>query len=87
MTGADGRQAGFYALNGQPKTVEEAVDRMQYFQHSKEIRPLRPSYNAVRSVVVGEVKRGGDGRAESEIRELRSSSWRRLSGKSLTQLG
>jgi hypothetical protein len=33
---------GFYALDGQPKTVEEAVDRMEYFKHTHQNRPPKP---------------------------------------------
>ena len=31
--GAKDKDVGMYALDGQPKTVEKAVDRMQFFQH------------------------------------------------------
>ena len=31
-----------YALDGQPKTVEEAVARTQCFQHSGQERPQKP---------------------------------------------
>ena len=34
--GPEDRDVGIYALDGQPKRVEEAVDRMQFFQHSRQ---------------------------------------------------
>jgi hypothetical protein len=36
--GAEDRDAGLYALDGQPRTVEQAVDRMQYYQHSRQTK-------------------------------------------------
>jgi hypothetical protein len=39
--GAEDGDAGLYALDGHPKTVEEAVDRMQYYQHSRQGRPSK----------------------------------------------
>ncbi|XP_062615272.1 uncharacterized protein LOC134277010 [Saccostrea cucullata] len=40
--GAEDRDAGLYALDGHPRTVEEAVECMQYYQHSRRHRP-KPS--------------------------------------------
>lgn len=37
--GAEDVDAGLYALDGNPKTVEEALDRMQFYQHSRRRRP------------------------------------------------
>ena len=34
--GTEDRDVGIYALDGQPKRVEGAVDRMQFFQHSRQ---------------------------------------------------
>lgn len=67
--GAEDREAG---LDGQPKTVDEAVDRMQFYRHSRRDRPPCNSYNAVRSLVVDEESSKRDGKAESQIRELKS---------------
>lgn len=72
VTGAEDREAGLYALDGQPKTVDEAVDRMQFYRHSRRGRPPCNSYNAVRSLVVDEESSKRDGKAESQIRELKS---------------
>ena len=47
--GAEGKDAGMYFLDGQPKTVEEAVDRMQFFQHLRQGRPPKPKHD-VRAV-------------------------------------
>lgn len=37
--GAKDVDAGLYALDGNPKTVEEALDRMHCYQHSRRRRP------------------------------------------------
>lgn len=37
--GAEDVDAGLYTLDGNPKTVEEALDRMQFYQHSRRKRP------------------------------------------------
>lgn len=29
------RDAGLYALDGRPKTVEKSMNRMQYYQHTR----------------------------------------------------
>lgn len=39
--GAEDVDAGLHALDGSPKTVEEALDRMQYYQHSRRSKPHR----------------------------------------------
>lgn len=70
--GAEDREAGLYALDGQPKTVDEAVDRMQFYQHSRRSRPPCASYHAMRSLVVGEESSKRDEKAESQIQELKS---------------
>ena len=41
--GAEDKDAGMYAPNGQPKTVEEAVDLMHFFQHSRQGLPPKPN--------------------------------------------
>ena len=57
---AEDKDAGLYALDGQPKTVEEAVDRMQFFQHSRQGRPRKPKPEVVSAE---EAPQGtGDGR-------------------------
>jgi hypothetical protein len=40
--GTEDRDAGLYALDGQPKKVEQAVDRMQYFQHLRQTKSSKP---------------------------------------------
>lgn len=73
--GAEDREAGLYTLDGQPKTMEEAVDHMQYFQHSRQSRPPKPKREAVRSMADKDkvsVDSQKDGEGESEIKELRS---------------
>ena len=52
--GAKDEDAGMYALDGQPKTVEEAVDRMQCYQHSRQFRPPLRKHEAVRTVALDE---------------------------------
>lgn len=37
--GAENQDAGLHAFDGQPKTVEEAVDRMLYYQFTQRNRP------------------------------------------------
>ena len=60
-----------YALDGQPKTVEEAVDRMQFFQHSRQGRP--PKLCDVRAFAPEEEPQGtGDGCPSREIQDLQS---------------
>ena len=57
------------ALHGQPKTVEEAMDRMQFFQHSREGRPPKP-IREVRAVAPEEEPQGtGDGHPSREIQD------------------
>ena len=69
---AEDKDAEMYALEGQPKTVEEAVDRMQFFQHSRQGRLPKPK-REVRAVAPEEKPQGtGDGRPSREIRELQS---------------
>ena len=54
------KDAGLFALDGQPKTVEEAVDRMQF---SRQERPPKPTPEVVRAVGPEEAPQGaGDGR-------------------------
>lgn len=60
-----------YTLDGQPKTMEEAVDHMQYFQHSRQSRPPKPKREAVRSMADKDkvsVDSQKDGEGESEIK-------------------
>uniref|UniRef100_K1P6K3 Uncharacterized protein n=1 Tax=Magallana gigas TaxID=29159 RepID=K1P6K3_MAGGI len=55
--------------------MEEAVDHMQYFQHSRQSRPPKPKREAVRSMADKDkvsVDSQKDGEGESEIKELRS---------------
>jgi hypothetical protein len=40
--GAEDHYAGIYALDSQPWTVEQVVDRMQYFQHSRQTKSSKP---------------------------------------------
>lgn len=65
--------AGLYALDGNPKSVEEALDRMQFYQHS---RHRRPSHHvAVRQVAEDDdraVESGRDRDGEScEMQEMK----------------
>ena len=54
-----------------PKTVEEEVDRMQFFQHSRQFRPPKPKRDVVRVVAPEEASPGtGDGRPSREIQDL-----------------
>jgi hypothetical protein len=39
---AEDRDAGLYALDSQSRTVEQAVDRMQYYQHSRQTQSSKP---------------------------------------------
>ena len=52
--GAEDKDAGMYALDGQPKTVEEAVDRIQFYQHSRQFCSLLPKHELVRTVTLEE---------------------------------
>ena len=52
--GAKDKDAGMYALDGQPKTVEEAVDRMQFYQYSRQFRSPLPKHEVVRTVTLEE---------------------------------
>ena len=62
-----------YALDGQPKTVEEAVDRMQFFQHWRQGRPPKPKRDVVRAVAPEEEPKGTrNDRPSSEIQDLQS---------------
>ena len=70
--GAEDKDVGMFALEGQPKTVEEAVDHMQFFQHSRQGRTPKPKWE-VRAVAPEEEPQGtGDGRPSREIRDLQS---------------
>jgi hypothetical protein len=40
--GAEDRKSGLYALDGQSKNVEEAVDRMERFQHTRRNSTPKP---------------------------------------------
>ncbi|XP_056017426.1 uncharacterized protein LOC130053844 [Ostrea edulis] len=63
--GAEDRDAGLNALDGQPKTVEEAVDRMQYYQHSRQMKSSKPMRD-VRQVAQVEAPN-----PDKEIKEMR----------------
>ena len=52
--GAEDKDAGMYAIDTQPKTVEEAVDCMQFYQNSRRRRPQLPGHEVVRTVVLEE---------------------------------
>ena len=69
---AEDKDAGMYALEGQPKTVEEAVDRMQFFKHWRQGRPLKPQREVRAVASEEEPQRTGDGRPSREIRDLQS---------------
>ena len=70
--GAEDKDEGMYALDGQPKTVEETVDRMQFFQHSRQGRPPKPKRD-VRAVTREEELQGtGNGRPSRKIQDLQS---------------
>ena len=58
MLQAEDNHAGMYALDGKPKTVVEAVDRLQFFQHSKQGRPPEPMLDVVRTVAPEEALPG-----------------------------
>jgi hypothetical protein len=40
--GAEDRDTRLYAVNGQPRTVEQVMDSMQYFQHSRQTKSSKP---------------------------------------------
>ena len=62
-----------YALDGHPKTVEETVNRMQFFQHSRHGRPPKPKRDVVRAVAQEEALPGpGVVRPFTEIQDLQS---------------
>ena len=62
-----------YALDGQPKTVKEAVDRMQFFQHSRHGRLPKPMRDVVRAFAQEEALPGpGDARSFREIQDFQS---------------
>lgn len=71
--GAEDVDAGLYALDGNPKTVEEALDRMQFYQHSRRRRPSQ--HVAVRQVAEDDdraVESGRDRDGEScEMQEMK----------------
>ena len=52
--GAKDKDAGMFALDGQPKAVEEAVDRMQFYENSRQFCPSLPKHEAVRTAVLEE---------------------------------
>lgn len=60
-----------YALDGKPKTVDEAIDRIQFYQHFRQSRP-HALLTRKKEVVVGNSKSERSRKAESEIRELKS---------------
>ena len=62
-----------YALDDQPKTVEKAVDPMQFFQHSRQGRPPKPKRDVVMAVAQEEKPQGkGDGHPSRKIKDLES---------------
>ena len=50
VTGPKTRMGWTYVLVGQPKTVEEAVDRAQFFQHARQRRQPKTRQDVVRIV-------------------------------------
>ena len=72
--GAEDKDAGMYALDGQPKTVEEAVDRMQFYQHSRQFRSPLPKHEVVRTVTLEEdqAKCVEEGKSNRELLELQN---------------
>lgn len=63
---AEDREADLYALDGQPKTVNEAIGRMQFYQYFRRSRPSCPSYHTVMSLVVGEESSKGNWKTKME---------------------
>ena len=72
--GAEDKDAVMYALDGQPKTVEEAVDRMQFYQHSRQFRFPLPKQEVVRTVTLEEdmAKCVKEGISTRELLELQN---------------
>ena len=52
--GAEDKDAGMYAIDAQPKTLEGALDCMQFYQNSRRCRPQLPRHEVVRTVVLEE---------------------------------
>ena len=70
--GAEDKDAGMYSLDGQPKMVEEAVDRMQFLQHSRQGCPPKLKRD-VRAVTPEEESQGtGNGRPSRKIQDPQS---------------
>ena len=49
---ADDKDAGMYAIDTQPKTVEGAVDCMQFYQNARRCRPQIPRHEVVKAVAL-----------------------------------
>ena len=67
--GAQDKDAGMYALDGQSKTVEEAVDCMQFFQHSRQGHPPKPKHDVSAVAPEEELQGTGNGRPSREIQD------------------
>ena len=51
---AEDKDARMYALDSQPKRVKETVDRMQFYQHSRQFRAPLSKHEVVRTVTFEE---------------------------------
>ena len=71
---ADDKDAGMYAIDTQPKTVEGAVDCMQFYQNSRRCRPQLPRLEVVRTVVLEEdhSKSAEERKSTRELQELQN---------------
>ena len=49
---AEDKDAGMYTLNDKPKMVEEAVDRIQFYQNSLQFRTPLSKHEMVRAVAL-----------------------------------
>ena len=61
---------GTYVLDGQPKTVEEAVDRAQFFQHARQGRQPKTRRDVVRIVAPWEAPSRDIQDLQNRIKEL-----------------
>lgn len=76
---AEDKDTGLYTLDSWPKIVVKAMDRMHYYQHSRQIKSSKPRRD-VRQVVQEEAQQPipASGQKTRDICQ-RLSSWRRNS--------
>ena len=72
--GAEDKDAGMYVLDGQTTTVEEAVEHMQFYKNSRQIRPPLPKHEVVKTFALenDQAKRVEERKSTRQLLEMQN---------------